>query len=80
MGVETVVVVAGGHPSPGAVPELPSGAYVIAADAGVDRALALVGKPIEAREAAAAALAVYEAKGDIPASAGARELLDSLSS
>ena len=41
MGVETVVVVAGGHPSPGAVPELPSGAYVIAADAGVDRGLAL---------------------------------------
>ena len=41
MGIETVVVVAGGHPSPGAVPELPSGAYVIAADAGVDRGLAL---------------------------------------
>ena len=44
------------------------------------RTLALVGKPVEAREAAAAALAVYEAKGDVPASAGARELLDSLSS
>ena len=43
------------------------------------RTLALVGKPVEAREAAATALAVYEAKGDIPASAGARELLDSLS-
>ena len=43
------------------------------------RTLALVGKPLEAHEAAATALAVYEAKGDIPASAGARELLDSLS-
>ena len=41
MGVETVVVVAGGHSSPVGVPELPSGAYVIAADAGVDRGLAL---------------------------------------
>jgi len=39
--VETVVVVAGGHLSPGCVPELPEGAYVIAADSGVDRALAL---------------------------------------
>ena len=36
------------------------------------RTLALVGKPLEAREAAAAALAVFEAKGDIPASAGPR--------
>jgi tetratricopeptide (TPR) repeat protein len=43
------------------------------------RTLALAGKPLEAREAAATALAVYEAKGDIPASAWARELLDSLS-
>ena len=43
------------------------------------RTLALVGKPLEAREAAATALAIYEAKGDIPASAWARELLDSLS-
>ncbi len=43
------------------------------------RTLALVGKPLEARDAAAAALAVYEAKGDIPATAWARELLDSLS-
>ena len=43
------------------------------------RTLAIVGKPVEARAAAAAALAVYEAKGDVPASAGARELLDSLS-
>ena len=43
------------------------------------RTLALVGKPAEAREAAATALAIYEAKGDIPASAWARELLDSLS-
>ena len=43
------------------------------------RTLALVGKPAEAREAAATALAIYEAKGDVPASAWARELLDSLS-
>ena len=43
------------------------------------RTLALVGKPLEARAAAAAALAVYEAKGDIRAIAEARELLDSLS-
>ena len=43
------------------------------------RTLALVGKPDEAREAAAAALAIYEAKGDVPASVWARELLDSLS-
>ena len=43
------------------------------------RTLALVGKPAEAREAAATALAIYEAKGDLPASAWARELLDSLS-
>ena len=42
------------------------------------RTLALVGKRPEAREAAATALAVYEAKGDIPATAWARELLDSL--
>jgi tetratricopeptide (TPR) repeat protein len=42
------------------------------------RTLALVGKPAEAREAAATALAIYEAKGDVPASAWARELLDSL--
>ena len=41
MELETVVVVAGGHPSPGCVPELPEGAHVIAADSGVDRALAL---------------------------------------
>ena len=41
--------------------------------------LALIGKPAEAREAAATALAIYETKGDIPASAWARELLDSLS-
>ena len=38
MEVETVVVVAGGHPSPGAVPDAAGAArYVIAADAGVDR-------------------------------------------
>ena len=43
------------------------------------RTLALVGKPAEAREAAATALAIYEAKGDAPASAWTRELLDSLS-
>ena len=42
------------------------------------RTLAVVGRPAEAREAAATALAIYEAKGDIPASAWARELLDSL--
>ena len=43
---ETIVVVAGGHPLGGsvpgsAVPSLPDGAMVIAADGGVDRALAL---------------------------------------
>jgi len=43
------------------------------------RTLILVGKPAAACEAAATALAIYEAKGDIPASAWARELLDSLS-
>jgi class 3 adenylate cyclase/tetratricopeptide (TPR) repeat protein len=43
------------------------------------RTLALAGKPAEAREAAATALAIYEAKGDIPASTWARELLGSLS-
>jgi len=42
------------------------------------RTLALVGKPAEAREAAATALAIYEAKGDLPAGEWARELLDSL--
>jgi tetratricopeptide (TPR) repeat protein len=42
------------------------------------RTLAIVGKPAEAREAAAVALAIYEAKGDLPASTWARELLDSL--
>ena len=42
------------------------------------RTLALVGKPEEAREAATTALAIYEAKGDVPASAWARELVDSL--
>jgi class 3 adenylate cyclase len=43
------------------------------------RTLAMTGKPAEAREAAAAALAIYEAKGDLPAIAWARALLDSLS-
>ena len=38
---ETIVVVAGGHPLGGTVPPLPAGAFVIAADGGVDRALAL---------------------------------------
>ena len=38
---ETVVVVAGGHPLGRTVPSLPDGAMVIAADGGVDRALAL---------------------------------------
>jgi hypothetical protein len=42
------------------------------------RTLALVGKPDAARQAAATALAIYEAKGDVPASAWARELVDSL--
>ena len=41
MKVETIVVVAGGHPLGGTVPSLPAGAMVIAADGGVDRALAL---------------------------------------
>jgi thiamine pyrophosphokinase len=44
--LESVVVVAGGHPSPGRMPELPERAYVIAADSGIDRALAL-GLPID---------------------------------
>jgi hypothetical protein len=43
------------------------------------RTLALAGKKTVAREAASTAVAVYEAKGDMPASAWARELLDSLS-
>jgi thiamine pyrophosphokinase len=38
---ETVVVVAGGHPLDGPCGDLPAGATVIAADGGVDRALAL---------------------------------------
>jgi class 3 adenylate cyclase/tetratricopeptide (TPR) repeat protein len=42
------------------------------------RTLALVGKPAEARDAASAALAIYEAKGDLPAAGWARELLDLL--
>ncbi len=37
----TTVVVAGGHASPASIPELPADATVIAADGGVDRALAL---------------------------------------
>jgi tetratricopeptide (TPR) repeat protein len=43
------------------------------------RTLALAGRSLEAREAVTTALAIYEAKGDIPATAWARELLDSLS-
>jgi hypothetical protein len=43
------------------------------------RTLALAGKRAEALAAAAAALAIYEEKGDIPASAWTRDLLDSLS-
>jgi len=39
--VENVVVVAGGHLSPGPLPDLPERFHVIAADAGVDRARAL---------------------------------------
>jgi hypothetical protein len=42
------------------------------------RTLALVGKTDKAREADEAAVAIYEAKGDVPASAWARELLDAL--
>ena len=42
------------------------------------RTLAIAGKPEEAREAAAAALAIYESKGDVSATAWARELLNSL--
>lgn len=38
---ETIVVVAGGHPLGGPTPSLPAGAMVIAADGGIDRALAL---------------------------------------
>ncbi len=40
MELESVVVVAGGHPSPAGVAELPEQPYVIAADSGVDRAVA----------------------------------------
>ena len=69
MGVETVVVVAGGRSSPGAVPELPSGTYVIAADAGVDRALALglrIDRAIgDFDSVSAAGLAAAEAAGAI---------------
>jgi hypothetical protein len=43
------------------------------------RTLAHAGKPDEARQAAATAHAIYEAKGDIPASARARDLVESLS-
>ena len=42
------------------------------------RTLAIVGKPQEARQAAATALAIYEGKGDIPAAAWARDLVASL--
>jgi thiamine pyrophosphokinase len=38
---ETVIVVAGGEPGPARAPQLPDSATVIAADSGVDRALAL---------------------------------------
>ena len=69
MGVETVVVVAGGHPSRGAMPELPSGAFVIAADAGVDRGLALglrIDRAIgDFDSVSAAGLAAAEAAGAI---------------
>src|SRR3954451_14227603 len=41
VGFETVLVVAGGQPSPLRLPTLPERAYVIAADSGVDLALAL---------------------------------------
>jgi len=39
--LQTVVVVAGGHPFGDRLPSLPDGAFVIAADGGIDRALAL---------------------------------------
>ena len=48
MELETVVVVAGGHPSPGRAPSCRR-RYVIAADAGIDRALAL-GPRIDRRD------------------------------
>ena len=41
MELESVVVVAGGQSSPGRVVAMPERAYVIAADSGIDRALAL---------------------------------------
>ena len=41
MKAETIVVVAGGHPSGIPCPRCPRGGFVIAADGGVDRALAL---------------------------------------
>ena len=41
MRAETIVVVAGGHPFQARLPELPEASFVIAADGGVDRALAL---------------------------------------
>jgi hypothetical protein len=44
------------------------------------RTLALVGKRDDALAAAEKALAIYEAKGDEPAVAWARELVDSLAS
>ena len=42
------------------------------------RTLVLVGQPDEDREAAATAVAIYQAKGDVPAAAWARELVASL--
>ena len=42
------------------------------------RTLAIVGKRDEARHAAATALAIRESKGDVWATACARELVDSL--
>lgn len=41
MGADTVIVVAGGGPAAEPAPSLPEGSIVIAADGGVDRALAL---------------------------------------
>ncbi len=43
------------------------------------RTLALLGRPEEARTAAETVLSIYESKGDRPAAAAARGLLDSLS-
>src|SRR4051812_38201179 len=67
--LETVVVVAGGHPSPLRVPALPERAHVIAADSGVDLALALrlhIDRAIgDFDSVSAAGLAAAEAAGTV---------------